>query len=349
MNKKVIRHFVFWLLYLAFEIYTEVLWMMSQDQKLNLRDGLKTVVLAESAIALLVKVPVVYISFYLIGIYTRRKIDVLFIAKILLVFSAFILLYRLLATYLLLPYVYKMTGHVFWQAQGFINASMDTIFILVVAISLKQYSVSQKLLKRERALIKEKLETELNFLKAQINPHFLFNTLNNIYSLARKKSDETPGVVLKLSELLRFVLYEAKNKTITITKEIQFLNDYIELEKIRYTDRLDVEFDYKVDNPDSLIVPLILVPFVENAFKHGASEATQKSTIKIRLVLQNGILNFKVGNSFEYTEGRKNEEGIGLKNLQRQLELLYEDFALKTHKDDQFYDASLLLNLNKKL
>ena len=115
--------------------------------------------------------------------------------------------------------------------------------------------------------MRKKLETELQFLKSQTNPHFLFNTLNNIYALARKKSDSTADAVMKLSKLLRFMLYESQKKFISITDEIQVLDDFIELEKIRYGEKLQLIFNKSIDNESHPIAPLILLPFVENAFK----------------------------------------------------------------------------------
>ena len=216
-------------------------------------------------------------------------------------------------------------------------------------ISLKQMSNSQRLREREQLLLKEKLGTELSFLKSQINPHFLFNTLNNIYSLARKKSDKTPEVVLKLSKLLRFVMYETKNQYITIEKELDFLKNYIELHKIRYDDRLKINFKYDLDDLNAQIMPHILTPFVENAFKHGASQSTDAALITVELKLHQNQLNYKVENSFEPNYLENEEDGIGLKNLHRQLELMYYNFGLQTKKENQKFIAELSLNLTQKV
>jgi LytS/YehU family sensor histidine kinase len=250
----------------------------------------------------------------------------------------------------LLPTIYKDVDITETLAfQGIINSFMDKIFIATLAIALKQMSNSQRLREREIVLVKEKLSTELTLLKSQINPHFLFNTLNNIYSLARKKSDKTPEVVIKLSKLLRFVMYETKHQSIPIEKELDFLKDYIELHKIRYDDRLKIDFKYELDDLFAQIMPNILTPFVENAFKHGASQSTTLSFIAIELKLAKNKLHFKVENSFEPNSINKEEEGIGLKNLNRQLELMYSKFELQTRKNDKRFTAELSLDLNKKL
>ncbi len=339
------NHFLFWVLYLAFEIYTEFEWIQGQYQMSPAR-AMAAAAMAETVLVVLVKIPMVYMIFAMLGRHAANKFKlILSVSGLLLVFS---LLSRALTVAFAHPFAYGLPMPIYFaEYQGLINSFMDAVFIAGVAIALKQHSNNTRLLRREKQLLKEKLETELNFLKAQINPHFLFNTLNSIYALALKKSEDTPGVVIKLSKLLRFVLYEAQAKTITIEKEILFLNDYIELEKIRYNQRLELVFNHSADNKAEPIVPLLLVPLVENAFKHGASETTQKAFIHIHLKLQNSQLSFVVENSFEH-EPDSAHEGIGHKNLRRQLELLYPDFELDTRISDQNYKASLVLNLNPK-
>ncbi len=293
----------------------------------------------------------VYIMFHFLSKYTVKKPNrwklVFSLSTILILFS---ILAQFIIVYILLPTTYKDVDIVETFAfQGVINSFMDKVFIACLAIALKQMSNSQRLREREQLLIKEKLGAELSFLKSQINPHFLFNTLNNIYSLARKKSDKTPEVVLKLSKLLRFVMYETKHQYIAVGKELEFLKDYIELHKIRYDDRLRIDFKYELDDLNAQIMPNILTPFVENAFKHGASQSTMFSYIFIELKLVENELYFKVENSFEPTVITDEEEGIGLKNLHRQLELMYQNFNLQNKKENQKFIAELSLNLNEKL
>ena len=348
MKKRIVNHFLFWVLYWAFEVYTEFEWIQSTYHYPAAKAFLVALA-AESLLVFLVKIPMVYLIFrifdrYSLAVRNRPKL-IGYTTILLVVFSIFS---RTLTVEILFPDVYEVAiPEHFLQFQGLINSFMDIIFISGIAIALKQHSVSNRLMQREKSLQKEKLETELNFLKAQINPHFLFNTLNSIYALALKKSDDTADVVVKLSKLLRFVLYEAQAKTIAIDREIQFLKDYIELESIRYDQRLKVRFDFETDNPNTLIVPLLLVPFVENAFKHGASETTAEAFIAIDLRLKNNRLSFVVENSFE-SESNGHQEGIGLKNLRRQLELLYPDFDLHTESriaGETVFKATLQLGL----
>ncbi|WP_332369013.1 histidine kinase [Spirosoma telluris] len=146
---------------------------------------------------------------------------------------------------------------------------------------------------------KEKLQAELQLLKSQVHPHFLFNTLNNLYALTLHKSDHSPAVVLKLSELLSYMLYECNASEVPLQKEIAFMRNYIGLEQLRYGDRLDMSVTISGDYPTKLIAPLLLVPFLENAFKHGTSEQLEQAWMHIDLSVQGNQLKFKVINSRE--------------------------------------------------
>ena len=175
----------------------------------------------------------------------------------------------------------------------------------------------------------EKQQAELNYLKSQTNPHFLFNTLNNIYSLARDKSDLAPESILRLSKILRFMLYETGGHYIAIEQELKIINDYIALEKLRYDESLRINFNYDVEDMKQAIPPLLLIPLVENAFKHGVSETRNHPFVDIHLSVNNRQLEFVVKNSTEEFPGEANaKENIGLSNLRRQLELLYKDYNL---------------------
>jgi two-component system LytT family sensor kinase len=192
----------------------------------------------------------------------------------------------------------------------------------------------------------EKKEAELNYLKSQTNPHFLFNTLNNIYSLTRDKSDLAPESILRLSKILRFMLYEAGGDYISIEQELKIVTDYIELEKLRYDESLQINFNYDVENMKQAIPPLLLIPLVENAFKHGVSETRGNPFVDIHLSIRNRQLTFVVKNSTETgSEERTIQENIGLSNLRRQLELLYEDYNLSVQHGDGAFTAVLKINL----
>jgi LytS/YehU family sensor histidine kinase len=204
----------------------------------------------------------------------------------------------------------------------------------------------RKLKETAQQLRIEKQEAELNFLKSQTNPHFLFNTLNNIYSLARDKSDLAPESILKLSKILRFMLYEANGEYIAIEQELKVMSDYIALEKLRYDESLRINFNHDIEDMKQAIPPLLLIPLAENAFKHGVSETRNKPFVDIHLSVKNRLLTFIVKNSAEAVSGEQRvKENIGLSNLRRQLELLYKDYDLSLHHSDGVFTASLKINL----
>jgi two-component system, LytTR family, sensor kinase len=192
----------------------------------------------------------------------------------------------------------------------------------------------------------EKQEAELNYLKSQTNPHFLFNTLNNIYSLARDKNDLAPESILRLSKILRFMLYETNGEYIAIEQELKIIDDYIALEKLRYDESLRINFNYDVEDMKQALPPLLLIPLVENAFKHGASETRSHPFVDIHLSVNKRQLTFFVKNSAETYSGQESiKENIGLSNLRRQLQLLYTDYDLSVKQADSVFTANLKINL----
>lgn len=203
-----------------------------------------------------------------------------------------------------------------------------------------------KLKQAAQQLSIEKQAAELNYLKSQTNPHFLFNTLNNIYSLARDKSDLTPESILRLSKILRFMLYETSGAYITIEQELKIIDNYIALEKLRFDESLNVNFNHDIEDMKQPIPPLLLVPLVENAFKHGASETRAMPFVDIKLAINQKQLTFVIKNSIEVFLGQQSvKESIGLSNLRRQLELLYITYNLSVQKNESVFTAILNINL----
>lgn len=190
----------------------------------------------------------------------------------------------------------------------------------------------------------EKLESELKFLKSQINPHFLFNTLNNLYALTLKNSNQASDVVLKLSGLLDYMLYHAKEERVPLAKELSIIESYIELEKIRYGERLKLSYELEGDASACSIAPLILIPFVENAFKHGASNDRQSPEISIKIIANENGIQFNISNSYPLHVSKSNK-GIGLNNIRRQLNLVYpKHHQLDISNEDQQFKVQLMLN-----
>ncbi|MBL7888294.1 MAG: sensor histidine kinase [Bacteroidia bacterium] len=236
------------------------------------------------------------------------------------------------------PFNYFMED-VFYQAQG----GVTSLFFFGIA---KLFNDNFKLKQAAQKLRLEKQEAELNYLKSQTNPHFLFNTLNNIYSLSRDKSDLAPESILRLSKILRFMLYETSGEFISVEQEMEIISDYIELEKMRYDDTFRINFKHEVEDLKQPLPPLLLITLVENAFKHGVSETSNKPFVDINVSINKQQLLFVIKNSTENFDGEKNvKENIGLSNLRRQLELLYKENNLTVHQNGDVFTATLKINL----
>lgn len=220
--------------------------------------------------------------------------------------------------------------------------SVGSLFLFGIGRHIYNYI---KLSQAEQQLRIEKQAAELNYLRSQTNPHFLFNTLNNIYSLARDKSDLAAESILRLSKILRFMLYETGGNFIAIENELQIIRDYVDLEKLRYDESLRVNFNNDIEDMKQAIPPLLLMPLVENAFKHGVSETRNQPFVDIHLSVNKRILTFIVKNSAESSEPQPLKENIGLSNLRRQLELLYTDYALSVKPEASAFTATLRINL----
>jgi two-component system, LytTR family, sensor kinase len=227
-----------------------------------------------------------------------------------------------------------------------VHSQFSMATILFFAIVRNIYN-NIKLKQAAQQLLTEKKEAELNYLKAQTNPHFLFNTLNNIYSLARDKSDLAPESILRLSKILRFMLYETGGDYIVIEDELKIMNDYIALEKLRYDDSLQINFTTEIDDIKQSLPPLLLIPLVENAFKHGVSETRNQPFVNIYLSVKQHQLVFMVKNSAEISIAQQPvKENIGLSNLRRQLQLLYKEYDLSVKQDESIFTSMLKINLS---
>ena len=216
-----------------------------------------------------------------------------------------------------------------WNLGKILKSTTKIYPIVVLVTVIKWFKYWYKDHKRTQPLEQEKLQAELKFLKAQVHPHFLFNTLNNLYALTLKQSKDASAVVLKLSDLLDYMLYECNADWVPLKKEIKLVEDYLALERIRYGKRLEVSFDVRGEIEDTMIAPMLILPFVENSFKHGVSEELDQSWVSIDLTIKEESLTLKVENSKskngESTDRFDYKQGIGLKNVKRRLELLYEN------------------------
>jgi LytS/YehU family sensor histidine kinase len=280
----------------------------------------------------------------------RRKYILINIGMAILLFFAFLMLYTIGL------YIWRTIGiafHVYTEFRIFTSIelaltyhfsfSVGSIFFFGIIRHIYNY---RKLKAAAQQLLIEKQQAELNYLKSQTNPHFLFNTLNNIYSLARDKSDLAPESILRLSKILRYMLYEAGGAYIAIEQELKIIGDYIALEKLRYDDSLRVNFSNDIEDMRQALPPLLLIPLVENAFKHGVSETRTLPFVEIHLSVNNRQLVFFVKNSTEeIPEQGYIRENIGLSNLRRQLELLYKEYNLSVKHSESGFTATLKINL----
>ncbi|OHX68181.1 sensor histidine kinase [Flammeovirga pacifica] len=227
----------------------------------------------------------------------------------------------------------------------------NLILFGVVALASTSYRMTLYSLKKENEaslLREENVKSEMSFLKSQVNPHFLFNVLNNIYSLSFVKSDKTPEVVLQLSDLLRYMLYDTTTDTVPITKEVEYLNNFIGLHLLK-DDRLknNIDIDIQIENQNVKIAPLLFAPFIENAFKHSHIENHTEGWVKLILrVKKDGEIIFNLGNSIPKKSISKDKQGgIGLENVKKRLNLQYKhQHTLNIEKQVDAFHVELLIN-----
>ncbi|MBD2704601.1 sensor histidine kinase [Spirosoma sp. BT702] len=282
-----------------------------------------------------------------------RKESRLFISRLVIYLLVGMLLGFFWIGYVLYPYD---TGQLllFPGKQVIFNFTAWTNGLLLVGIvvSIELYRFWYSRERANQQLANETLMISLQVLKAQVHPHFLFNTLNNVYSLALKESPLAPDMVQKLSGLLGYMIHECNTPTVLLTNEIQFLRNYIDLEKLRYGPRLQINTTIHGDSDAHQIAPLLLMPFVENAFKHGAAKQIGSAQIEVALFVANDQLTFKVHNSLDSSfAGLPNGVGgIGLSNVQKRLSLLYPStHSLTIRPETDRFTIELTLLLNPKL
>jgi sensor histidine kinase YesM len=225
---------------------------------------------------------------------------------------------------------YILPGYYFISYYEFLDI-LKFVLVYIAISSLLKFSKSWFLLsdanQRLSQLQKEKIETELKALKGQINPHFLFNSMNSIYSLALNRSEKTPEIILKLSDIMRYIIYEANTDFVDLSKEIDYLKDYIDLQKLRTDNRATIKFEIVGSLDKVKVAPLLFFPLVENSFKHGVKGSTGKSFINIELIVDNACIRFSIENNLGLIDNveKKEYKGIGLDNVKKRLEMTYPD------------------------
>lgn len=348
---RLLSHIVFWL---AYWLYHSLLYGSYYG---NYMDQFAT-----EALYLPVKMGAAYGTLYILlprYFFERKYLKFVWILGGLLIFAAIV---QRVVDYTIIARILNpdLASTPFFSATPILKIILGIypVVALVAFIKLAKQWYEKDLVTQK--LEKDKLEAELKFLKAQIHPHFLFNTLNNLYALTLKGSKQAAEVVLKLSGLLSYMLYEGNHRKVAIRKELEIIETFISLEKIRYGTRLEVSYQVIGDINDKEIPPMLIIPFVENTFKHGTRGQPEYAWINIQIEVNQDLLTLVVENSKNelhdeeqelhdhFDEGiGLNDEGIGLKNVKRRLELLYGDrHALQIDNGQDTFKVILKLQLD---
>lgn len=342
-QNEVIQHIFFWLFVISAFIIA----------KGSFRHGNSKDFILLISLGLIVPIIAAYIFNYFLFAKRNNPLIFLLLACSVYIFSA---LTRMVVVYLVEPLIREgdFVQESVWEIMFDYISLLETYVPAVILVSfslafMRQQKIKRTTVKKNLLLQKEKAEAELKFLKAQIHPHFLFNTLNSLYVLSLKKSEKAPEMVIRLSEILEYILYRGREKLVPLEKEVRLLENYIALEEMRFAEDLKLSFEKDVDHYNTPIAPLLLVTLVENAFKHGASGIAEKRIVSISLEVKLGQLTFDVFNTRERVKNRaevNQRKGIGLSNLRKQLSLLYEEFNIEIEAHETDYRVKMWINLD---
>ncbi len=344
---RIVFHVLFWLGVVAYE---GLVW--------GLVDGQYGQRLLSSLVDLPVKISAAYFTLYILV--DRFLIKKKYTAFLILLFTSMLgfgVLSRILAYYIIYPMFYPDATAVPLFYLPKILIMIFSIYSLVGIITsfhlirhwYRNQQAAQEFERSRQALENEMLEAKLKFLKSQINPHFLFNTLNNLYVLALDQSTRTPEVIHRLSELTSYMLHEGNHKLVSLEQELHYIQNYMELERIRYDSTVDIALTIHGNISGIQIAPLLLLPFVENAFKHGLSSGLSGGWLRLDIYYSAGWLTVKVENS--KTDSVKNylpKSGIGLQNVRSRLDLIYTDcYSLNIVNERQLHSVILKINVGE--
>lgn len=338
-QNRILQHILFWCLSYYFLIHS-----------FSITNNIETIDFIYTAVFHITIVLAVYINLYVLipRLLGRKKY----------LFYALCVLALLAVTAQLNIFIYSyaidffLPDYFFVSNFSFLQLVQFGAVYLAITTLLKLSRAWFKLLESKNHLAKlerEKVNTELLFLKMQINPHFLFNSLNNIYSLALKKDAMAPGSILKLAEVMRYMIYESNEDLVPLQKEINYITNYIDLQRLRIRDNASITFEVTGDWENRYIAPLILLVFIENGFKHGIKATIYQSFVNISIHVSNELLHMTVENSKGVIDDVEKDtfRGLGLENVQRRLELLYpEKYELTITDTEEKYLAVLQLPLN---
>jgi len=331
INDRILQHILFWCL--SFLILLNVLKVSAEIKRIDL---------VYTAVFHVPIVLVVYLNLQLLFplFWERQKYFIYSVAVLFLTATGSVFYLLLFDSWI--DYIFK--GYYFIAYYGFWDISLF-FAIYLFATSLLRLA---RFWFRAQELETEKTYAELKALKSQINPHFLFNSLNSIYSLARKESKEVPGKIVQLSDLMRHILYESDVDFIPLEKEVEMVKNYIELQNLRTQQNNKIQFEVVGEIQGKKIAPLIFLPFVENSFKHGLKGGAKDAFVHIKLEVTRSVLNFEIMNSIgKATEPiEDNHKGIGIANIRKRLSLIYPDqHKLKISNNSEIFKVLLQVQL----
>lgn len=337
LSKEVVVHFLLWLLYFIVIAY--------QKNRISIRfGGPSHLQLVDFVFALNYFLVIIIINYRLLTRYFYRKRYAIFLMLSLLLMLGAVLIEEFVMERVFFPGSNRAKNF-----SGFLPTVLEIGPTIIFFVGFK---LAWDNLKKQTALEqveKEKTESQLQFLKSQLNPHFLFNNLNNLYSYAQENSPKTPEIILQLSAIMRYMLYESKENLVPLEKELKYLEDFIRLQELQMEDRGQVEYTTKGDVHLKRIAPLILIAFVENSFKHSLSSLAEDIWINVKAEVKGEELWFECANTFAQTANSSEEylsKGIGLQNVQKRLELQYPG---KHQLDIRIEDNTYLVNLKLDL
>jgi two-component system sensor histidine kinase AlgZ len=337
------RHILYWSLHTIFWTLLNnfILSRSSQSQSFSLWHTLFNV-----SVWLPVIIPYSYLlAYFIVPKFLLREKFLQFIFVALLWIIAGVAINYYYRVYILVPAQEAMHFSTIvrggWQLTSYMLLMVHGTNLAILKLFKYWFKKQQEWLQAE----KEKVTAELQLLKAQVHPHFLFNTLNNIYSFSLEQSPKTPGLILKLSSLLSYMLYDCKTEEVLLEKEIETMRNYIDLEKERYGNKIEISWDIEGNVKDKYIAPLLLLPFLENAFKHGTSEQLEKPWLSVDMSVKQDTLKCKIANS-KNEFAPVSEQGIGIQNVKKRLSFIYPGkHELKINDEGNFFVASLWVEL----
>ncbi len=336
-------HISFWCVYISFNLYQFAIFQRRNDRT-DWETGLLITLLQ-----LVLTLVIVYLNYFLLlPRFLQRKNLFLYLLELATPFTIVTIVRVYLTRALIEAGSYGRHEHYFYSTIFVVHIVAITLFI-VIFIGLLRFAADWfEFEAAKKEVENEKLMAELNFLKAQINPHFLFNTLNNLYYLAYSKSANTTEVIAKLSDVMRYMLYDATHTLVPLSKEIEYMQNYIDLERLRLSDQIPVNVNVEGNVDRVYIAPLILITFLENAFKHGVSTNDPNSWVNITIRVRDKDCIYVVENSkLNKVNGEPHEKsGIGLTNVKRRLELSYPGrYSLEIEDLSDRYSIMLKLQL----